>query len=112
MSEPEGDTMTTTSADEVLAEALDAIYDTEEADGLRPYGWDAYGLGAAALIHLRAHPQRHLLAAALLDDPQMFIPGYRVRFIELDNACALLVREGWSGGIPFDEAVAALRAET
>jgi hypothetical protein len=38
-------------------------------------------------------------------DPQAFIPGYRVRFIELDNACAFLVANGWAGGIPFDEAV-------
>lgn len=41
-------------------------------------------------------------------DPQDFIPGYNVRFIELDNACSYLVANGWSGFIPFDEAVKAV----
>jgi hypothetical protein len=50
----------------------------------------------------------HMDGAALEElppDPQAFIHGYRVRFIELDNACAFLVANGWAGGIPFDEAV-------
>lgn len=41
-------------------------------------------------------------------DPQDFIPGFRVRWIELDNACAILRNHGWAGGISFDEAVRSL----
>ena len=41
-------------------------------------------------------------------DPQSFIPGYRIRYLELDNACAFLVGQGWAGGVSFDEAIKAL----
>jgi len=54
--------------------------------------------------------QSVVTTAPLDPDPQSFVPGYRVRFIELDNACAFLVSQGWAGGIAFDEAVKALAA--
>jgi hypothetical protein len=40
-------------------------------------------------------------------DMQSFVPGYRIRYVELDNACAFLVGQGWAGGVGFDEAVKA-----
>lgn len=41
-------------------------------------------------------------------DPQSLVPGYAIRYVELEAACAFLVDQGWAGGIGFDEAVRAL----
>lgn len=43
-------------------------------------------------------------------NPHAFIPGYRIRYIELENACTFLRDNGWAGGIGLDEAVRALAA--
>jgi len=41
-------------------------------------------------------------------DPDARIPGFNISYGELERACKILQGEGWSGFIPFDEAVNSL----
>jgi hypothetical protein len=51
---------------------------------------------------------KRLAAAPPLNDELRRIDGFNVTYAELDRACMFLRSRGWSGFIPFDQAVRAL----
>jgi hypothetical protein len=89
-----------------VTEAVEALDAATKAPGAQP------GMGATQVPTSATDSTRDLVAARCTrpprEDDDQLIPGFRVTRGELDRACQLLMSEGWSGVLPFDQAVASL----